>query len=199
LLRNIEAQKSGVINVSHGCYKDAKGDFVISFETSVDNIFVPSNFDRVKYGYVVEWRKFTRFYFLISAFLSKNLNSIDELISKFRIHTNASGDFILISNRNFRRLNGFNLNIDSFWHLDSEFVIRATLLGLNHAQFTKSAHVKHVLTTGSGGLDPRYHSKTWEEVKLQITNDLKDKSSFLVLPVRRFFMWSKKSISKRVF
>lgn len=92
-------------------------------------------------------------------------NLIHQWITKFEIHTNACGDFILTDKRSLLRINGFDENDLNMQHMDSDLILRLIKSGVRHAIFLPPAKVLHWITEGSGGTDKRYiEARTYEDL-----------------------------------
>jgi hypothetical protein len=99
--------------------------------------------------------------------ISKKTKSqiMQDVISKLSLHTNASGDFILVSKEMFQKVGGFNTSLDNYWHKDSELLLRLISVGVRHGTFIDGIKVYHLLSDFSGGKDNSYQeSKSFEEL-----------------------------------
>jgi hypothetical protein len=91
--------------------------------------------------------------------IKKSQNIIHEWLCEFRIHTNASGDFILIDRKSLNNVGGYDENDLNMQHMDSDLVIRLLISKVRQAIFLPPAKIYHWVTEGSGGTDPRYVEK----------------------------------------
>ena len=77
-------------------------------------------------------------------YLSKyTSNSLEILIAKLGLHTNASGDFIIASRKAWKRIGGFENTTDFYMHIDSYCICKFWASGLKQALFKYPAYIFH--------------------------------------------------------
>jgi hypothetical protein len=141
-------------NLSPDCfYRAIRHDFNIKIplEKSVTDIIylAKKNIYIIHYPHgskKINWLKkwYLTLYFNI---LEKNnhfsLSPNSFIILNDRIHTNASGDFILTSKDNWHKINGFPEYTDTFTHLDSYACYQLKAAGLNQIVFNYPLIILH--------------------------------------------------------
>jgi hypothetical protein len=172
-------QKNGILNVRHT--SNSVGEqkpITLAYPYQSGDLTEEINRYEQVVGSIVSWKWQTAMYFWLYMFraaLKKGVNvseTINLALSKFGIHTNASGDFILAPLSALREVGGFSILAKQYWHLDSDLVFKLLKSGLLHASFIRPARVTHLTTEFSGGGDSRYinsHSyadmcKRWVEM-----------------------------------
>jgi GT2 family glycosyltransferase len=77
-------------------------------------------------------------------YLSKHKSSsLEILLAKLGLHTNASGDFIIASRKAWQRIGGFENTTDFYMHIDSYCVCKFWASGLRQALFKYPAYIFH--------------------------------------------------------
>ena len=77
-------------------------------------------------------------------YLSKfKSNSLEILITKLGLHTNASGDFLIASRNAWHSIGGFESTTDFYMHIDSYCVCKFWAAGFKQALFKYPAYVFH--------------------------------------------------------
>jgi hypothetical protein len=113
--------------------------------------------------------KYLKWFIKIYKWLKKNKITksqiMQDVITKLSLHTNASGDFILVSKKMFQKVGGFNTSLNYYWHKDSELLLRLLSEGARHATFIDGVKVYHLVTDFSGGKDTSYQEgKSFDEL-----------------------------------
>lgn len=101
-----------------------------------------------KFGYYAMWctRFFENGWKANNVKIKKILNLFSITVYyhnvEFKYHCNASGDFMLMSNENWKKLKGYNEHSYISLHTDSLFVIQAAMLGIGERIFRSPIYHK---------------------------------------------------------
>jgi len=155
--------KNGILNIRHT--SNTVGEekpITLAYPYQSEDIAEEINKYEKVTGSIVSWKWQTAIYFWLYMFRAalrkraKVSETINHALSKFGIHTNASGDFILAPLGALKEVGGFSILTNQYWHLDSDLVFKLLKSGLLHASFIRPARVTHLTTELSGGRDSRY-------------------------------------------
>ncbi len=173
--KNLE-KRPAILNVRHS--KDSFGRYQpITIKLPEDKakiILGPNKFEYI-FGNLAIWKRVTKFRFrLFMKWSSLKVNSrnqnsftkvIEMALSKYGIHTNGSGDFILAPRQTLIDVNGLSLIPQQYWHLDSDLIFKLLKVGLKHCTFVYPSRIVHLTSIYSGGNDSRYQNKmSYEEM-----------------------------------
>ena len=88
---------------------------------------------------------------------------------KFRFilnaHTNACGDFTLLSSEDWDALRGYPELQGFSWHLDAFLIYQARLSGIQHEELSREKSVYHIEHGKSSGYTPESHDLVFDRIK----------------------------------
>lgn len=101
----------------------------------------------------------------------------DGYYRRFRLHTNAAGDFLLAHRRAFDEIHGLSEATDFYMHLDSYAVIQLFAAGYRQAIFCQSNRVYHADHDRSGRANVR-EGVSWEEHERRFSQILREEMPY---------------------
>jgi hypothetical protein len=91
-----------------------------------------------------------------------------------RLHTNACGDFTMLSKNNWHQLRGYpELELFSF-HIDSLFCHAAVAFGIAEAELKSPMRIYHIEHSQGSGFTPEHQEILWQRIKRSRVGRLDD-------------------------
>ncbi len=85
----------------------------------------------------------------------------------FNVHTNACGDFTLLSSKDWNALQGYPEIHGFSWHLDSLLIYQACLQGIGEKELTFENSIYHIEHDQGSGYTPENPDLVFERIKIK--------------------------------
>lgn len=84
---------------------------------------------------------------------------------RYRLHTNACGDFTLLAKSDWEKLKGYPELKGYSWHLDSYFLYQSAIEGIQHVELSQEEVIYHIEHGKGSGFTPEDSNALFDRLK----------------------------------